>query len=137
MGIPVSSCNRCHIQRYLVYQYSICPATGSSNRCSFNVARRAILCLVSQRAITLAIIRICYHCIMHFVFICALGWLLSFLGQLPLGTISFTTTQIAVQENFSNARKFSIGVAIIEIIYLRLVLSGVDWIMEHKLFFSV
>ena len=74
---------------------------------------------------------------MHLLFIFFLGWVLSFLGQLPLGTISITTTQIAVQENFSNAWKFSIGVTIIEIFYLRIVLSGVDWIMDHKLLFSI
>ncbi len=74
---------------------------------------------------------------MHLFFVIFLGWILSFLGQLPLGTISITSTQIAVQENFSNAWKFSIGVAIIEIFYLRLVLSGVDWIMDHQLFFEI
>src|SRR5882672_6471578 len=74
---------------------------------------------------------------MHLLFIFFLGWVLSFLGQLPLGTISITATQIAVQENFSNAWKFSIGVTIIEIFYLRIVLSGVDWIMDHKILFSI
>ncbi len=72
---------------------------------------------------------------MHLVFICLLGWLLSFLGQLPLGTMSITATQIAVQENFSNAWKYSLGVALIEVIYLRAVLSGVDWIINHRLFY--
>jgi threonine/homoserine/homoserine lactone efflux protein len=74
---------------------------------------------------------------MHIVFVFFLGWILSFLGQLPLGTMSITATQIAVQENFNNAWKYSIGVTIIEIIYLRLVLSGVDWIMQHELFFTI
>ena len=74
---------------------------------------------------------------MHLLITALLGWLLSFLGQLPLGTMSITATQIAVQENFRNAWKYSLGVAIIEIIYLRLVLSGVDWIMQHKLFFDI
>jgi threonine/homoserine/homoserine lactone efflux protein len=74
---------------------------------------------------------------MHLLFICLLGLLLSFLGQLPLGTMSITATQIAVQENFGNAWKYSLGVAVIEVIYLRLVLSGVDWIMQHKVFFAV
>lgn len=72
---------------------------------------------------------------MHLIFVCLLGWVLSFLGQLPLGTMSITATQIAVQENFRNAWKYSLGVAVIEIIYLRVVLSGVDWILNHRLFF--
>ena len=74
---------------------------------------------------------------MHLLFIFLLGWLLSFLGQLPLGTMSITATQIAVQENFTKAWKYTLGVAIIEIAYLRLVLSGVDWIIRHKIFFIV
>ena len=74
---------------------------------------------------------------MHFFLIGLLGWLLSFLGQLPLGTMSITCTQISVQENFRNAWKYAIGVALIELVYLRLVLSGVDWMMQHTLFFKV
>lgn len=74
---------------------------------------------------------------MHILFILFIGWLVSFLGQLPLGTMSITATQIAVQENFNNAWKYSIGVALVEIIYLRLVLSGVDWILQHQLFFLI
>jgi threonine/homoserine/homoserine lactone efflux protein len=73
---------------------------------------------------------------MHLLFIFFLGLLLSFLGQLPLGTMSMTATQIAVQENYRDALKFSVGVTIIEMCYLRLVLSGVDWILQHKIFFS-
>jgi threonine/homoserine/homoserine lactone efflux protein len=73
---------------------------------------------------------------MHIIYIFFLGWMLSFFGQLPLGTMSFTSTQIAVQENFRKAWQFSIGVALVEIIYLRLVLAGVSWIMEHSLLFK-
>ena len=75
--------------------------------------------------------------LMQPIFTILLGYVLSFLGQLPLGTMSITATQIAVQENFLRAWKYSIGVAVIEIIYLRLVLSGVDWILQHQLFFLV
>ncbi len=74
---------------------------------------------------------------MHLLFVLLLGWLLSFLGQLPLGTMSITSTQIAVQENFANAWKYAVGVTIVEMLYLRVVLSGVDWIMQHQLFFAV
>src|SRR6478672_12528661 len=74
---------------------------------------------------------------MHYFFIFWIGWLVSFLGQLPLGTMSITSTQIAVQENFRNAWKYALGVAIVEIIYLRLTLSGVGWITRHELFFII
>src|SRR5664279_3510062 len=66
-----------------------------------------------------------------------LGFLLSFLGQLPLGTISITATQIAVQENFRNAWKYSAGVALVEMIYLRLILSGIGWLMKNQTLFSI
>jgi len=74
---------------------------------------------------------------MHYLFIFWIGWLVSFLGQLPLGTMSITSTQIAVQENFRNAWLYAIGVALIEILYLRLTLYGVNWIMQHKLLFQI
>jgi threonine/homoserine/homoserine lactone efflux protein len=54
-----------------------------------------------------------------------------------LGTISMTATQIAVQENFRNAWKYSVGIALIEMIYLRLVLSGMQWIISHQLIFMI
>ncbi|MBS1579138.1 MAG: LysE family transporter [Bacteroidetes bacterium] len=74
---------------------------------------------------------------LHLLFVIWLGWLISFLGQLPLGTMSITSTQIAVNEGFKNAWKYSTGVTLIEIIYLRLVLKGVDWILQHRLFFMI
>ncbi len=73
----------------------------------------------------------------HIIFLLSLGWLVSFLGQLPLGTMSITSTQIAVQENFRNAWKYAWGVALIEILYLRLTLSGVHWIMANAIFFLI
>ncbi len=74
---------------------------------------------------------------MHLLFIALLGWLLSFLGQLPLGTMSITATQITVQENFSHAWKYAVGVTIVEMIYLRFVLYGVDGIRSHPMLFVV
>jgi threonine/homoserine/homoserine lactone efflux protein len=65
------------------------------------------------------------------------GLLLSFLGQLPIGMISLTATQIAVQENFRNAWKYAVGVALVEMIYLRLVLSGIQWITGQTLVFTI
>src|SRR5215210_6573911 len=74
---------------------------------------------------------------LHIIYPFFIGWMVSFLGQLPLGTMSITSTQIAVQENFTNAWKYAIGVALVEIIYLRLTLSGVNWIIQHEIFFLV
>ncbi|NIM34049.1 MAG: LysE family transporter [Hydrotalea flava] len=74
---------------------------------------------------------------MHFLFILLMGWLVSFLGQLPLGTMSITATHIAILESFKNAWRYAIGVALIEILYLRLVLVGVQWVYAHKLLFTI
>ena len=71
------------------------------------------------------------------IFTILLGLIVSLLGQLPLGTISMTATQIAVQENFRDAWKFSVGIALIEMLYLRVVLSFMQWIISHQLVFMV
>jgi|SRR5579863_584059 len=74
---------------------------------------------------------------MQYAFTILLGFILSLLGQLPLGTISMTATQIAVQENFRDAWKYSAGIALVEMIYLRIVLSGMQWIISHQLVFMI
>lgn len=74
---------------------------------------------------------------LHIISVLCIGWLVSFLGQLPLGTMSLTSTQIAVEENFKQAWKYALGVAIIEVTYLRLVLIGTNWVTEHQLFYKI
>jgi len=64
-----------------------------------------------------------------------LGFLVSFLGQLPLGNMSFTSTQICLQEGFKKAWQFAIGVALIEMVYLRFALTGMDWVTQHRTWF--
>lgn len=63
--------------------------------------------------------------------------LISFLGQLPFGNMNLTATQLAVQEGFKNAWKYSIGIVIIEVIYLRLALTAMDWVVENQLIFKI
>jgi threonine/homoserine/homoserine lactone efflux protein len=65
------------------------------------------------------------------------GFSVSFLGQLPLGNLNVAATQIGVEENFKNAWLFSIGVAIVEIVYLRLGLNSSAWMMRNQTLFSV
>ena len=64
------------------------------------------------------------------------GFGVSFLGQLPLGNLNVAATQIGVEENFKNAWIFSLGVAIVEIIYLRFGLTSTKWIMQNKTLFN-
>ncbi len=63
--------------------------------------------------------------------------LVSFLGQLPFGNMNLTATQLAVQEGYKNAWKYSIGIVIIEVIYLRLALTAMDWVVKNQLLFTI
>lgn len=65
------------------------------------------------------------------------GTLISFLGQLPLGNMNLTATQISVQEHHKTAWKFGAGIVLVEMIYLRLALTGMDWVVEHKGLFTI
>ena len=62
---------------------------------------------------------------------------ISFLGQLPFGNMNLTATQLAVQEGLKNAWKYSIGIVIVELLYLRLALTAMDWIVANQLVFAI
>jgi threonine/homoserine/homoserine lactone efflux protein len=49
--------------------------------------------------------------------------------------MSFTSTQICIQEGFKKAWQYAIGVAIVEMIYLRLALTGMHWVVQHRTLF--
>lgn len=63
--------------------------------------------------------------------------IISFLGQLPFGNMNLTATQLAVQEGYGNAWKYSIGIVLIEMIYLRLALTAMDWVVKQHVLFTV
>lgn len=63
--------------------------------------------------------------------------LVSFLGQLPLGNMNLTATQLSVQENYRNAWKYGLGIVLVELLYLRFALTGMDWVVEHKVLFTI
>lgn len=62
------------------------------------------------------------------------GWglLISFLGSLPLGTLNVAAMQIGIQENISAAMQFSLGSLLVEMIYVRISLVGIDWIRRQE-----
>ena len=62
-----------------------------------------------------------------------MGWLVSFIGQIALGSMSLTSTQIRMEEGLKPALLFTWGVAVIEMLYLRLSLSGMDIIYQHQI----
>ena len=62
---------------------------------------------------------------------------ISFLGQIVLSNMNMTATQLSVQEGHKKAWLFGLGVAIVEIIYLRFALTGMDWVAQHKVVFKI
>ncbi len=59
------------------------------------------------------------------------GMIISFLGSLPLGTLNVTAMQIGVQESIKDALFFSGGCLLVEIIYVRISLVGIDWVRKQ------
>ncbi|MEO5908075.1 MAG: LysE family transporter, partial [Ginsengibacter sp.] len=63
------------------------------------------------------------------------GMMVSFLGSLPLGTLNVAAMQISVQENIRNAIFFSLGSLLVEMIYVRISLVGINWVRKQKKIF--
>lgn len=59
------------------------------------------------------------------------GLTISALGTLPLGTLNVAAMQVAISEGLSKGLQFSLGVALIEVTYVRLSLIGIHWLRQH------
>mgnify|MGYP000943659193 CR=1 FL=1 len=60
--------------------------------------------------------------------------MISFLGSLPLGTLNVAAMQIGIQESIRDALYFSFGSLLVEMVYVRISLVGIDWIRrQHRL----
>lgn len=60
------------------------------------------------------------------------GLIISFLGSLPLGTLNIAAMQIGIQESILNAIYFSIGSLLVEMVYVRISLVGIDWVRKQE-----
>lgn len=60
------------------------------------------------------------------------GLLISFLGSLPLGTLNVAAMQIGIQESIKEAMYFSFGSLLVEMIYVRISLVGIDWVRKQE-----
>ena len=60
------------------------------------------------------------------------GLMISFLGSLPLGTLNVAAMQIGIQESIRNAIYFSFGSLLVEMVYVRLSLIGIDWVRKQE-----
>lgn len=63
--------------------------------------------------------------------------LVSFLGSLPLGTLNVAAMQISVSDGIKSAILFSLGSLLVEIIYVRISLVGMDWIRKQEKIFKI
>ena len=57
--------------------------------------------------------------------------LISFLGTLPIGTLNITAMQIGIQESVKNALLFVLGSLVVEMVYVRISLVGINWIQKQ------
>lgn len=64
------------------------------------------------------------------------GLLISALGTLPLGTLNIISMQLSVAEGIFQAFLFATGVALIEMVYVRISLVGMDWVRKRKKLFK-
>lgn len=60
------------------------------------------------------------------------GMIISFLGSLPLGTLNIAAMQIGIQESILDAIYFSCGSLLVEMIYVRISLVGIDWVRKQR-----
>lgn len=60
------------------------------------------------------------------------GMLVSFLGELPLGTLNIAAMQISISDGVRQAFLFAFGVLLVEIIYVRISLVAIDWIRKQQ-----
>ena len=60
------------------------------------------------------------------------GFVISLIGTLPLGTLNLSSMQISMAEGFLPAFLFAIGVLVVEMLYVRVTLSGIERLQRQK-----
>src|SRR6266487_6065130 len=65
------------------------------------------------------------------------GMFISFLGSLPLGTLNVAAMQISITDGYTQAILFSLGSLLVEMIYVRVSLVGIDWIRKQQKIFKI
>jgi threonine/homoserine/homoserine lactone efflux protein len=60
------------------------------------------------------------------------GFLVSFLGSIPLGSLNSLTVQISHAEGFYSAIQYVLGLAIAEVIHVGVTLVSLKWILRNK-----
>lgn len=60
------------------------------------------------------------------------GLTISFLGTLPLGTLNIAAMQISVTDGIRPAIYFVTGALLVEVVYVRVSLVAMHWVLKHK-----
>jgi threonine/homoserine/homoserine lactone efflux protein len=68
----------------------------------------------------------------HYWKILLWGFIISFLGSLPLGTLNVAAMQIGITDGISPALWFAAGSLTAEIIYVRISLVAMDWVRKQE-----
>ena len=63
------------------------------------------------------------------------GLTISFLGTLPLGTLNIAAMQISVTDGIRPAMYFVTGALLVEVVYVRVSLVAMNWVLKHKKLF--
>jgi len=63
------------------------------------------------------------------------GLFISFLGTLPLGTLNIAAMQISVIDGVRPAIYFVLGALLVEVLYVRVSLVAMKWVLRNKTFF--
>ena len=71
----------------------------------------------------------------NLLYVFSVGLLVSFLGTLPLSALNVTAMQISTRESIRAGVRFSLGVAVVEVVYLRTALQAMGWVMQHQTLF--
>lgn len=66
-----------------------------------------------------------------------MGMVISFLGTLPLGTLNISAMQISFTDGIRPAIYFALGALLVEMIYVRVSLVAMDWVMRFKKIFRI
>jgi len=64
------------------------------------------------------------------------GLLISFLGTLPFSPLNITAMQLSIHDSVAHAMYFSLGTLLTEMIYVRISLAGIHWIIQRKIIFK-
>lgn len=65
-----------------------------------------------------------------------IGVLVSFLGQLPIGYINLIAVKIATEKSVSHSMKFSFGIALVEVLYVAIIIYCFSSFLANPDFFK-